>query len=79
MKAAVYNTYGPPEVVHIGEVAKPIPAPNEVLVKIVASTISAGAFTPVIDRMFPLENIVEAHAYVDQGHKCGSVIINIAL
>ncbi len=42
MKAAIYNDYGPPEVVHIGEVVKPVPAPNEVLIKIVASTISAG-------------------------------------
>ncbi len=42
MKIATYNTYGPPEVVRIEEVAKPVPANNEVLIKIYASTISAG-------------------------------------
>ncbi len=37
-----------------------------------------GAFKPVIDRHYPLERIVEAHAYVDTGRKKGSVIINIS-
>ncbi len=37
----------------------------------------AGAFKPVIDRSYPLERIVEAHAYVDSGRKKGSVVITI--
>lgn len=41
MKAAVYRKYGPPEVIQIEEVDKPIPADNEVLVRVVASTVCA--------------------------------------
>ena len=37
----------------------------------------AGEFKPVIDRQYPLEQIVEAHAYVDTRRKRGSVVITL--
>ena len=40
MKAIVYNTYGPPDVAHIAEVEKPQPKENEVLIKVIASTVN---------------------------------------
>lgn len=42
-----------------------------------ASLAETGAFTPVIDQRHPFERIAEAHAYVDQGHKKGNVVVNV--
>ncbi len=38
----------------------------------------SGAFRPVIDRRYTLDEIVEAHRYVDLGHKKGNVIVTIS-
>ena len=36
-----------------------------------------GEFLPVIDRIYPLDRIVDAHAHVDTGHKRGSVVMSL--
>ncbi|MEQ1901390.1 MAG: NAD(P)-dependent alcohol dehydrogenase [Devosia sp.] len=42
MKAAVVDRYGPPEVVQIREVPKPVPSDNEILVRIRTTTVNSG-------------------------------------
>jgi NADPH:quinone reductase-like Zn-dependent oxidoreductase len=40
--------------------------------------VEAGHIKPVLDRCYPLEQIVEAHGYVAAGHKRGGVAITVA-
>src|SRR5574338_753305 len=42
MKAAVYNRYGPPEVLQVKQVDKPLPKKNELLIKIKATAVNSG-------------------------------------
>jgi len=42
MKAALYERYGPPEVVHLGDVPTPVPGDRDVQIRVHATTVTSG-------------------------------------
>ena len=56
----------------------PIPRHDQELVNQIRELLESGAFKPVIDRRYPLDEIVEAYRYAETGRKTGNVVISPA-
>ncbi len=55
----------------------PIPSINKEDVNYLKELVDKGEFKPIIDRLYKLDEIVEAYKYVESGQKTGNVIIKI--
>lgn len=56
----------------------PLPTINMTDVNFLKQLVENGEFTPVIDKIYSLDNIVEAYKYVETGQKTGNVILKIS-
>jgi len=48
------------------------------MVRYFKELLGSGAFKPLIDRRYRLDQIVEAYRYVETGQKIGNVVISVA-
>jgi NADPH:quinone reductase-like Zn-dependent oxidoreductase len=55
----------------------PIPRDNREMVRYFKELLESGEFRPLIDKRYPLDQIVEAYTYVETGRKIGNVVISV--
>ncbi|WP_402467894.1 quinone oxidoreductase family protein [Isoptericola aurantiacus] len=55
----------------------PAPLPEGPTRRGIHDLITSGRLVPVVDRHYPLEEIVAAHHYVESGRKVGSVVVDV--
>jgi NADPH:quinone reductase-like Zn-dependent oxidoreductase len=54
-----------------------VPRDDQEMVRYFKDLIESGAFKPLIDRRYRLDQIVEAYRYVETGQKIGNVVISV--
>ena len=57
------------------QVSLPLPASKKEDLLFLAELIESGRYRPVIDRMYPLEDVIEAARYVETEQKTGNVVL----
>jgi NADPH:quinone reductase-like Zn-dependent oxidoreductase len=55
----------------------PFPRQGQEIVEYLRELIESGQFRPIIDRRYPLDQIVDAYRYVETGQKIGNVVIDV--
>jgi len=55
----------------------PLPKDDAEVITYLTDRIRAGQFRPVVDRTYPLDDIVEAYRYVETEQKIGNVVITV--
>ncbi|HSK95217.1 MAG TPA: NAD(P)-dependent alcohol dehydrogenase [Euzebyales bacterium] len=55
----------------------PLPTHDQEMVRYFRRLLESGEFRPVVDRRYPLDQIVEAYRYVETGQKVGNVVITV--
>ncbi len=55
----------------------PIPKHDQEMIEYFRELLESGRFKPVVDRTYPLSEIVEAYRYVETGQKIGNVVITV--
>lgn len=55
----------------------PYPEDNQAVVEEIREHLAANTFRPLIDRTYPLDDIVAAYRYVETGQKVGNVVITV--
>jgi len=55
----------------------PLPRHDQAMINNLKDLMDSGQFRPVIDRRYPLADIVQAYRYVETGQKIGSVVITV--
>ena len=55
----------------------PMPKDDQEMIGDLARRVGDGSFRPLIDRHYPLDEIVDAYRYVESGQKIGNVVIDV--
>jgi NADPH:quinone reductase-like Zn-dependent oxidoreductase len=55
----------------------PLPRHNQAMMNYFKDLMESGLFRPIVDRSYPLTEIVEAYRYVETGQKIGNVVIAV--
>jgi NADPH:quinone reductase-like Zn-dependent oxidoreductase len=72
-----FHQIGEPEVLRVEQLDVPAPGGGEVQIAVIRDRLADGSLKPVIAKTFPLEQIVEAHRYLESNQQVGKVVVTV--